>query len=257
MATNKPPFRMKAMLRLERGTATAADTLRRYAPLADELGADGIDIDVDRADLLLSGYRVARNEERAMHALAQPLLHRFGWRDQDFRYSRNVRYAETLVPTSGPPATRLVIDRADQELGWEGATHGSGLTPDRTLDIGPTEAEVVARLFVTVPADTIAGSVQALGPWLTRVEPAAVSVDPGRAALLYLARADLRTEAERLGMGPVETGRIEADAEHVIETATATDGTTLWLRRGTDPVSRHWPGIIETRELVIRDSYPD
>ncbi|MCF0093856.1 hypothetical protein B0E54_02696 [Micromonospora sp. MH99] len=245
------------MLRLERGTATAADTLRRYAPLADEIGADGIDVDVDRADLLLSGYRVAGNEERAMHALAQRLLHRFGWRDQDFSYARNVRYAETDVPPSGPPATHLVIDRADQDLGWEGATHGSGLTPDRTLDIGPTEAEVVARLFVTVPADTIAGSAQALGPWLARVEPAAVSVDPGRAALLYLARADLRTEAERLGMGPVETGRIEADAEHVIETATATDGTTLWLRRGTDPVSRHWPGIIETRELVIRDSYPD
>ncbi|MET8253951.1 hypothetical protein [Micromonospora sp. NPDC005197] len=257
MAKNKPPFRMRAMLRLERGTGTATDALRRYAPLADEIGADGIDVDVDRADLLLSGYRVAGNEERAMHALAQPLLHRLGWREQDFTYSRNVRYAETVVPPSGPPATRLVIDRADQDLGWEGATHGSGLTPDRTLDIGPAEADVVARLFVTVPAATIAGSVQALGPWLARVEPAAVSVDPGRAALLYLARADLRTEAERLGMGPVETGRIEADTEYVIETATATDGTTLWLRRGTDPVSPYWPGIIETRELVINDSYPD
>ncbi|MGK5740017.1 hypothetical protein [Micromonospora sp. URMC 103] len=257
MAKDKPPFAMKAMLRLERGTANAADTLRRYAPLADEIGADGIDVDVERADLLLSGYRVAVNEERAMHAMAHPLLHRFGWREQDFGYSPNVRYAETNVPPSGPPATRLVIDRADQELGWEGASHGTGLTPDRTLEIGPTEGDVVARLFVAVPATTIAGTVEALEPWLSRVEPAAVGVDPGRAALVFLARADLRTEAERLGLGPVETGRIEADAEHVIETATATAGTTLWLRRGTDPVSRLWPGIIEIREMVIDDSYPD
>ncbi|MBQ1011458.1 hypothetical protein KBX53_10950 [Micromonospora sp. M51] len=44
MAKNRPPFSMKAMLRLERGTATATDALRRYAPLADELGADGIDV---------------------------------------------------------------------------------------------------------------------------------------------------------------------------------------------------------------------
>ncbi|WP_433124496.1 hypothetical protein ACQPWW_19555 [Micromonospora sp. CA-240977] len=257
MAKNKPPFRMKAMLSLERGIGTATDALRRYAPLADEIGADGIDVDVDRADLLLSGYRVAANEERAMHDLAQGLLHRFGWRDQDFSYASNVRYAETDVPPSGPPATRLVINRADQYLGWEGETHGCALTPDRTLDIGPTEADVVARLFVTVAAATIAESVQALGPWLARVGPAAVSVDPGRAALLYLARADLRTEAEMLGLGPVETDRIEGDTDHVIETATAADGTTLWLRRGTDPVSPRWPGIFEPRELMISDSYPD
>jgi hypothetical protein len=257
VARDKPPFAMKAMLRLARGTANAAATLRRYAPLADELGADGMDVDVERADVLLSGRLVAVNEERAMHAMARPLLHRFGWPEQGFVYSPNVRYAETLEPPSGPPATRLVIDRANQELGWEGATHGTGRTPDRTLDIGPTEAEFVARLFVTVPATTIAGTVEALEPWLACVEPAAVGVDPGRAALLFLARADLRTEAERLGLGPVETGRIEADADHVIETATAADGTSLWLRRGTDPVSRHWPGIIEIRELVIDDSYPD
>ncbi|WP_051723956.1 hypothetical protein [Micromonospora chokoriensis] len=245
------------MLRLERGTANAADTLRRYAPLAEEIGADGVDVDVERADLLLSGSLVAVNEERAMHAMAHRLLHRFGWREQDFGYMRNVRYAETSAPPSGPPATRLVIDRADQELGWEGATHGTGLTPDRNLEIEPAKADVVARLFVSVPATTIARTVEALDPWLARVEPAAVGVDPGRAALLFLARADLRTEAERLGLGRVETGRIEADADHVIETATAADGTTLWLRRGTDPVSRLWPGIIEIREMVIDPSYPD
>ncbi|RAO45259.1 hypothetical protein GAR06_03450 [Micromonospora saelicesensis] len=79
MARNKPPFAMKAMLRLERGTADAAATLRRYAPLADELGADGMDVDVERADVLLSARLVAVNEERAMHAMARPLLHRFGW----------------------------------------------------------------------------------------------------------------------------------------------------------------------------------
>ncbi|RAO46640.1 hypothetical protein ONO86_03176 [Micromonospora noduli] len=257
MARNKPPFAMRAMLRLERGTANAAATLRRYAPLVDDLGADGMDVDVERADVLLSGRLVAVSEERAMHAMARPLLHRFGWRERDFVYSSNVRYAETLEPPSGPPATRLVINRANQELGWEGATHGTGRTPDRTMEIGPTEAEFVARLFVTVAATTIAGTVEALEPWLARVEPAAVGVDPGRAALLFLARADLGTEAERLGLGPVETGRIEADADHVIETATAGDGTALWLRRGTDPVSRHWPGIIEIREMVIDDSYPD
>ncbi|WP_255608332.1 hypothetical protein [Micromonospora sp. PLK6-60] len=248
---------MQAMLRLERGTADAAETLRRYAPLADEIGADGMDVDVERADLLLSGWRVAGNEERAMHDLAHPLLRRFGWREQDFGYSPNVRYAETMGPPSGPPATRLVIDRASQEMGWEGETHGTGLTPDRTLEIEPAEDEVVARLFVAVPATTIAGTVAALAPWLARVEPAAVGVDPGRAALSYLARGDLRAEAERLGLGPVETGRIEGDADHVIETATATDGTTLWLRRGTDPVSPYWPGILEIREMVLDPSYPD
>jgi hypothetical protein len=247
---------MKAMLRLERGTATAAETLRRYAPLADEIGANGVDVDGERADLLLSAALVAANEERAMHAMAGPLLHRFGWRDQDFVYLRNVRYAETDGSPSGPPATRLVIDRAGQDLGWEGATHGIGLAPGRTLEIGPAEADVVARLFVTVPAATIAGTVRALGPWLARAEPAALSVDPGRAALLYLARAGLRAEAEMLGLGTFETGRIEGDAEHVIETATAADGTTLWLRRGRDPVSPFWPGILEVREMVIDDSYP-
>ncbi|MDG4809497.1 hypothetical protein O7634_22345 [Micromonospora sp. WMMD1120] len=257
MARSRPPFRMKAMLSLERGTATAADTVRRHAPLADEIGADGIDVDDDRADLLLSGYRVAGSEESAMHSLAERLLHRFGWREQDFTYARNVRYAETGVPPPGPPATRLVIDRADQDLGIEGTTHGAGRTPDRTLHIGPAQADVVARLFVTLPASTIVGTVEALGPWLTRIEPAAVSVDPGRAALLFLARADLATEAERLGLGPVKIGRIEADADHVIDTATAADGTSLWLRRGTDPVSRYWPGIIEIREMVIRDVDPD
>ncbi|MCO1593679.1 hypothetical protein M8C17_00670 [Micromonospora sp. RHAY321] len=256
MAKNKPPFAMKAMLSLERGTANATETLRRYAPLADEIGADGIDVDVERADLLLSGSLVAVNEERAMHAMAHRLLHRFGWREQDFVYSRNVRYAETLEAPSGPPATRLMIDRADQYLGWEGATHGAGLTPDRRLEIGPAEVDVVARLFVTVPATTIAGTVEALEPWLARIEPAAVSVNPGRAALLYLARADLPTEAQMLGLGPVETGRIEADADHLIETATSADGTTLWLRRGKDPLSPFWPGILEIRELVIGDSYP-
>ncbi|SCG78864.1 hypothetical protein [Micromonospora humi] len=248
---------MQSMLRLERGDASAAETLRRYAPLADEVGADGMDVDVERADLLLSGWRVAVNEERAMRDLAQPLLRRFGWQEQDLGYSPNVRYAETLGPPSDPPATRLVVDRADQEMGWEGATHGTGLTPDRALEIAPADADVVARLFVVVPAATIVGTAEALTPWLARVEPAAVGVDPGRAALSYLARGDLRAEAERLGLGPVETGRIEADADHVIETATAADGTTLWLRRGDDPVSRYWPGIIEIREMVIDDSYPD
>ncbi|MGC4771351.1 hypothetical protein ACLQ25_20570 [Micromonospora sp. DT44] len=253
----KPPFMMRAMLRLERGTASTAVTLRRYAPLADDLGADGMDVDIERADLLLSGWRVAVNEERAMRDLASGLLRRFGWREQDFVYSSNVRYAETLGPPSGPPATRLVINRADQELGWEGATHGTALSPDRTLDIAPAGAEVVARLFVAVPATTFAGTVEALQPWLAKVGVAAVGVDLGRGALVYLARGDLRAEAARLGLGSVETGRIEADADHVIETATAADGTTLWLRRGTDPVSRHWPGIIEIREMVIDPSYPD
>lgn len=259
MAKNdrKPPFLMRAMLRLERGTESTAETLRRYAPLADELGADGMDVDIERADLLLSGWRVAVNEERAMHDLASGLLRRFGWREQDFVYSSNVRYAETLVPPSEPPATRLVVDRASQELGWEGATHGTDLTPDRTLEIEPGETEVVARLFVAVPATTFAGTVAALEPWLARVGAAAVGVDRGRGALLYVARADLRAEAEKLDLGPVETGRIEADADHVIETATAADGTTLWLRRGTDPLSPYWPGILEIREMVIDPAYPD
>jgi hypothetical protein len=251
VARDNPPFAMKAMLRLERGTASAAETLRRYAPLADEIGADGMDVDVERADLSLSGFRVAVNEESAMHDMAQPLLPLFGWREQDFKYLRNVRYAETVTPPSRSPAIHLWIERGDQELGWEGATHGTSLTPDRTLEIEPAEDDVVARLFVTVPATTIAGTAEALEPWLARVEPTAVGVDPGRAALLYLARADLRAEAARLGLGPAATGRIEADADHVIETAAAADGTTLWLRRGTDPVSRFWPGTIEIREMVI------
>jgi len=249
VAKSKPLFGMQAMLRLERDTASAIETLRRYAPLADEIGADGIDVDDERADLLLSGSLVAVSEARAMHAMARPLLHRFGWTERDFVYSPNVRYAETLGPPSGLPATRLVIDRAGQEMGWEGATHGTGRTPDRNLDIGPAETDVVGRLFVTVPATTIAGTVAALEPWLPRVEPSGACVDPGRAALLYVTRGGLRTEAERLGLGPVETGRIEGDADHVIETATAADGTTLWLRRGTDPVDRYWPGIIEIQEM--------
>lgn len=103
-------------------------------------------------------------------------------------------------------------------MGWEGATHGTGRTPDRTLDIGPAETDIVGRLFITVPATTITGTVAALKPWLPRVEPSGACVDPGRAALLYVARGGLRTEAERLGLGPVETGRIEGDADHVIET---------------------------------------
>lgn len=249
MAKNKPPFGMQAMLRLERGTASAIDTLRRYASLADEIGADGLDVDGERAYLLLSGSLVAVSEARAMHAMARPLLHRFGWREQDFVYSPNVRNAATYVPPSGPPATRLVIDRADQEMGWEGATHGTGLLPDRTLEIEPAETDIVGRLFVIVPATTISGTVEALEPWLARVEPAGACVDPGRAALLYVIHADLQAEVERLGLGHVETSRIEADADHVIETATTADGTTLWLRRGTDPVNRRWPGIIETQEM--------
>ncbi|MFD1367077.1 hypothetical protein [Actinoplanes sichuanensis] len=248
---------MTAMLRLTRGTASAAETLRRYAPLADEFGADGIDVDVERADLLLSGTRAAVDEAAAMHAMARPLLHRFGWREEDFVYSRNVRYAETTVPTLDLPATRLVIDRAGQEMGWEGATHGHGLTPDRTLDVEPVDTDVVARLFVTVPATTLTATAEALRPWLARVGPTAVSVDRGgRAALVYRTHGDPLTESGRLGLGPVETGRIEGDADHVIETAVAADGTTLWLRRGTDPVSRHWPGLIEVREMVLDDSYP-
>lgn len=256
MTKDDSPIALSGMLRLRRGTASAAETLRRYAPLGDEIGADGVDVDAERADLLLSGALVAVNEERAMHALAHRLLHRFGWREQDFSYARNVRSAETVGPPSGPPATRLVIDRADQYLGWEGETHGTGLVPDRTLEIGPAEEEVVARLFVTVPAGTLAATAAALRPWLARVEPAALSVDRGRAALLYLARADLRSEADLLDLGPVRTDRIEADADHVIETATAADGTTLWLRRGKDPISPFWPGILEIREMVIDDGYP-
>jgi hypothetical protein len=31
----------------------------------------------------------------------------------------------------------------------------------------------------------------------------------------------------------------------------------LQAKVGTDPVSPYWPGIIETRELIISDSYPD
>lgn len=110
-----------------------------------------------------------------MHAMARPLLRRFGWPEQEFRY------AATYVPPSGPPATRLVIDRADQQMGWEGATHGTGRTPDRNLDIGPAETDIVGRLFVTVPATTITGTVAALKPWLPRVEPSGACVDPGRA----------------------------------------------------------------------------
>ncbi|WP_018586698.1 hypothetical protein [Salinispora arenicola] len=257
MAKDKPPFGTQAMLRLERGTVSAIEALRRYAPLADEIGADGFDVDGERAYLLLSGSLVAVSEARAMHAMARPLLHRFGWREQDFVYSPNVRYAETLGPPPGPPATRLVIDRADQEMGWEGATHGIGLLPDRTLEIEPAETDVVGRLFVTVQATTITGTVEALEPWLARVEPAGACVDPGRAALLYVIHADLQAEVERLGLGHVETSRIEADADHVIETATTADGTALWLRRGSDPVNRRWPGIIEIQEMVIPDSFLD
>lgn len=118
-----------------------------------------------------------------MHAMARPLLHRFGWREQDFDYMRNLRYAETDGPPSGPPATRLVIKRAGQEMGWDGATHGTGLTPDRYLEIGPAETDV-GRLFVTVRATAISGTVEALEPWLARVEPVGAGVGPGRAALL-------------------------------------------------------------------------
>ncbi|GIE83060.1 hypothetical protein Aph02nite_90100 [Actinoplanes philippinensis] len=245
------------MLRLDRGTADVVATVRRYAPIADEIGADGIDVDAGRADLLLSSTLVAAGEERAMHAMAGRLLRRFGWAEGDFAYHRNVRYAETCVAPSGPPAVRLVIDRAGQELGWEGAVHGTGLGPGRSLDIEPARDDLVARLFVTVPAATITGGAAALEPWLARVDPAAVSVDRGRAALLYRARAGLTAEAERLGLDVVGAGRIEGGAGHVIETATAADGTVLWLRRGADPVSRHWPGIIETRAMVIDASYPD
>jgi hypothetical protein len=251
---DKPPYAMKAMLRLARGTGDAAAALRRYAALADELGADGLDVDAGRADLLLSGALVAVDEERAMHAMAGRLLHRFGWRSEDFVYSPNVRYAETVAAPPGPPASRLVIDRAGQYLGWEGETHGTGLTPDRTLDIEPAETEVVGRLFVAVAADTITGTVSALEPWLSRAEPAAAGVDRGRAALLFRARGGLMAEAARLGLGPVGTARIEADAEHVIETATAADGTVLWLRRGADPVSPFWPGVLEIREMQIDES---
>ncbi|SCE73176.1 hypothetical protein GA0070564_101609 [Micromonospora mirobrigensis] len=138
---DKPPFRMQLMLRLDRGSATAADTLRRYAPLADEIGADGMDVDVQRADLLLSGYRVAVNEERAMHDMAHGLLRRFGWTEQDLAYRRYHRWAETGGPPPGPPANHLMIVAADQEMGWEGATHGVGLTPDRTLDVDPADSD--------------------------------------------------------------------------------------------------------------------
>jgi hypothetical protein len=220
------------------------------------MGADGVDIDADRADLLLSGVFAAENEEAAMHAMAHRLLHRFGWREHDFRYLRNLRYAETLVSPPGPPATHLEINRVGQYMGWEGATHSTGLTPDRTLNIEPTETDVVARLFVTLSGDTIAGSAQALQPWLAPVEPTALGVEPGHAALVYFARADLRTEAERLGLDQVKLGRIEGDADHIIETAQAADGTVLWLRRGKDPASPHWPGILEIREMVIDESYP-
>ncbi|GAA1639597.1 hypothetical protein [Actinoplanes couchii] len=244
---------MQAMLRLERGVADPVQTLRRYAPLADEIGATGVDVDIERADLLLSGARVAANEKQAMHVMAEPLLSRFGWRTEDFVYSPNVRYAETVEPPSGPPATRLVIDRADQYLGWEGATHGVALAPDRVLEIKPGESDMVARLFVTVAATTITGTVAALDPWLTLVEPTAAGVDRGRATLLYVTTAELRTEATRLGLAPITTARIEADADHVIETATTPDGTTLWLRRGADPLSPYWPGILEPREMVINE----
>ncbi len=97
----------------------------------------------------------------------------------------------------------------------------------------------------------------ALEPWLPRVEPSGAGVDPGGAALVYVAHGGLRTEAERLGPGPVETGRIEGDADHVIETATAADGTTLWLRCGADPVDRHWPGIIEIQEMAAPEYFLD
>jgi hypothetical protein len=256
VAKDLPLFELQAILSLERGTANAAETLRRYAPIADEIGADGVDVDADRADLLLSGAFAAENEESAMHAMARPLLDRFGWREQDFRYMRNVRYAETLVPPSGPLATHLEVNRVGQYMGWEGATHGTGLAPDRTLNIEPTDEDVVARLFVNLAGDTIAGSVQALVPWLTRGEATAIGVDPGHAALVYLASDDVRTEAAKLGLGSVEVGRIVGDADHVIETATAADGTVLWMRRGKDPASPHWPGILEVREMVIDESYP-
>ena len=86
MTKDEPLFTMKAMVRLERGTASAVETLRRYAALADEVGANGIDVDVERADLFLSDSVVAVDEERAMHAMARRLLHRVGWGEQNFKY---------------------------------------------------------------------------------------------------------------------------------------------------------------------------
>jgi hypothetical protein len=62
--------------------------------------------------------------------------------------------------------TSLRIELADQ-LGDEGETHGFDVAPARTLDIGPGEDELLARLFVSVSATTVAGALEALRPWLT------------------------------------------------------------------------------------------
>jgi hypothetical protein len=108
---------------------------------------------------------------------------------------------------------------------------------------------------VTVPATTVTEALDALRPWLTRVEPAALGLDRAdghfRAGLLWPAEGDLAAEAARLGLAPVETTRIEAGADHLIEIATTADGTSLWLRRDADPISPYWPGVLDPRPMKI------
>lgn len=246
-------FPMVAVVTLERGDGSAVEALRRYAAPADEIGASGVDADDTRVDLLVPGDLVAVDLEHAMRALAGRLLRRFGWADDDLLYASNLRSAQTADPPSGPPATALLVERADQYLGHEGETHGLDVAPARTLEVAA--AGPLARLFVTVPATTVTEALDALEPWLARTEPAALGLDRAdghfRAGLLWPARGDLATETARLGLAPVDTTRIEAGTDHLIEIATTADGTGLWLRRDADPISPYWPGLLDPQPMKI------
>jgi hypothetical protein len=221
--------------------APAAEALRLYAPVADEIGAREVHVDDARFDLLVPGTLVAVDLERAMRAMAWRLLRRFGWRDDDLVYVPNLRNAQTGGPPARPPATALVVERTGH-LGNDGETYGADVGPAHFFEVGEGGDAVLARLFVTVPAATVTAAVDALQSWLSRAEPVAAGLerldgDRFRAGLLWRTRGPLVAEAERLGLTGVETRRIGAGAENLVETATAADGTALWLRRGADPLS--------------------
>lgn len=178
MTLDKPPYAMEAVLTLERGDGSAAEALRRCAPLADELGAAAIDVDGSQVDLLIPGELVDVDLEHAMRALAWRLLRRFGWPDDDLVYARHLRSAQTTGPPSGPPVRSLRIERAGQ-AGNDGETHGADVGPARFFGIGADEDQVLARLFGTVPAATAPPSGSAAAP--TRSHPSGpASTRPAR-----------------------------------------------------------------------------
>lgn len=262
---DKPPFDLIAVVTLARGTGTAVDVLRRYAALADELGACAVDVDDEQVDIHIRRQLVDVDLGRAMHAMAGNLIRRFGWRDEDFAFIPHLRYAEITEPASGSAATSLVIRRAGFSQGREGDTHDLGFAPDRCLTIDAAGGDVLARLFVTVPDNSAVGAAAALAPWLSKTEPAAIGLDlhsDGKLALLYSLgdpgpdelAVVAAAEARRLGLPGGESRRIAA-GDQVLQIVTAADGPSLWLRRGLDPVTPGWPGRgIETREMVVTDS---